>query len=67
MEETTSSISVLQPFVRQLESLLDVRGGVGRFNFFRYGLSDFVLSDQSWMIFVGCREEVFPCNIYPGW
>jgi hypothetical protein len=65
-EETTSSISVLQPFVRRCEFLLDVNDGVGRSNFFRYGLSDLALPDQSWIIFVGCREEIFPRNIYPG-
>jgi hypothetical protein len=66
MEETTSSISVLRPFVRRFEFLLDVSDGVGRSNFFRYGLSDLALPDRSWIIFVGCREKVFPHNIYPG-
>jgi hypothetical protein len=32
----------------------------------RYGLSDLALPNRSLMIFVGCRDEVFPCNIYPG-
>jgi hypothetical protein len=59
MEETTSSISILRPFVRRREFLLDVNDGVGRFNFFRYGLSDHALLDQYWMIFVGCREEFY--------
>jgi hypothetical protein len=40
MEETTSSISVLLPYVRRHEFLLNVSDGVGRSNFFRYGLSD---------------------------
>jgi hypothetical protein len=29
------------------------------------GLSDLALPDRSWMISIGCREEIFPCNIYP--
>jgi hypothetical protein len=66
MEETTSSISVLRPFVRRREFLLDVSDGVGRSNFFRYGLSYLAVPDRSWMIFVGYHEEVFSCNIYPG-
>jgi hypothetical protein len=66
MEETTSSISVLRPFVRRHEFLLDVNDGGGRSNLFRYGLLDIALPDRSWMIFVGCPEEVFPRNIYPG-
>jgi hypothetical protein len=28
-------------------------------------VSDLALPDRSWMIFVGCREESFPRNIYP--
>jgi hypothetical protein len=59
IEETTSSISVLRPFVRRREFLLDINDGVGRSNFFRYGLSDHTLLDRYWMIFVGCREEFF--------
>jgi hypothetical protein len=59
MEETTFSF-----FGPSFDD--DISSGVGRSNFFRYGLSDIVLPDQSWMIFVGCREEVFPRNIYPG-
>jgi hypothetical protein len=66
MEETTSSISVLRPFIRRREFLLNVGDGVARSNFFRYGLSDLALPDRSWIIFIGCREEVFPRNIYPG-
>jgi hypothetical protein len=66
MEETTFSISVLRPFVRRREFLLDVSDSVARSNFFRYGLSDLALPDRSWIIFVCCREEVFPRNIYPG-
>jgi hypothetical protein len=66
MEETTSSISVIWSFVRR-EFLLDISDGVGRSNFFRYGLSDLALPDRSWMIFVGCREEIFSRNIYPGY
>jgi hypothetical protein len=54
------------PFVRRHEFLLGVNDGVGRSNFFRYDLSDLALSDRSWMIFLGCREEVCPRNIYPG-
>jgi hypothetical protein len=65
MEEIRFSISVLRPFVRQREFFLGVSDGVGRSNFFRYGLSDLALPDRSWMIFVGCREENFPRNIYP--
>jgi hypothetical protein len=60
MEETTSSF-----FDPSFDD--DVSSGVVRSNFFRYGLSDIALPDQSWMIFVGCREEVFPRNIYPGY
>jgi hypothetical protein len=66
MEETTSSISVLRHFVRRREFLLDVNGVVGTSIFFRNDLSDLAMPDQSWIIFVGCREEVFPRNIYPG-
>jgi hypothetical protein len=46
---------------------LDVSDGVGRSNFFRYGLSDLALPDRSWIIFVGCHEEVFPRNICLGY
>jgi hypothetical protein len=66
MEEITSSISVLRLFIRRRKFLLDVSDGVGRSNFFRYSLLDLTLPDRSWIIFVGCREEIFPCNIYPG-
>jgi hypothetical protein len=66
MEEIMFSISVLRPFVRRREFFLGVSDGVGRSNFFRYGLSDLALPNQSWMTFVGRREEVFPRNIYPG-
>jgi hypothetical protein len=66
MEKIRFAISVLLPFIRQREFSLGVSDGVGRSNFFRYGLSDLALPDRSWMIFVGCREEIFPCNIYPG-
>jgi hypothetical protein len=66
MEETTFLISVLRPFVRRREFLLGGSDGVGRSNLFRYGLSDLALTNRSWMIFVACREEVFPRNIYSG-
>jgi hypothetical protein len=66
MEEIRFSISVIRPFVRQREFILDVSDGVGRLNFLRYGISDLALPDRSWMIFVGCREEIFPRNIYLG-
>jgi hypothetical protein len=39
---------------------------VGRSNFFSYGLFDLALPDRSWMVFPDCREEVCPCNTYPG-
>jgi hypothetical protein len=65
MEEIIFSISVLQPFVRRCEFFLSVNDGVGRSNFFRYEMSDLALSDRSCMIFIGCREEVFPRSIYP--
>jgi hypothetical protein len=46
---------------------LVVIGGVGRLNFFKYGLSNIAFPDQFWMSFVGCREEVCPPNIYLGY
>jgi hypothetical protein len=67
MEETTFSISVLRHFVRRCVFFLVVIGGVGRFNFFKYGLSNIAFPDQFWMSFVGCREEVCPPNIYLGY
>jgi hypothetical protein len=53
-------------FGRSFDDVSFCCGGVERSNFLRYGLSDLALPDRYWMIFVGCREEAFPCNIYPG-
>jgi hypothetical protein len=39
---------------------------VGRLNFSRYGSSDLASPDRSWIFSHDCREEYYPCNIFPG-
>jgi hypothetical protein len=58
-------ISDLQLFVRRRDLLPDVNGGTVRLQFFRYDLQDLASLDRFWIIFPGCREEGYPCNICP--
>ena len=67
MEMISSAINDLPHFVRRRDILPDVNGGFGRLSLSRYGSSDLASSDQSWIVSYGCREEVCPCNIYPGY
>ena len=67
MEMTSSTISNLPAFVRRRDLLPDVNGGFGRLSLSRYGFSDLASPDQSWIVSHGCREEVCPRNIYPGY
>ena len=62
-----SAISDLLRFVRRRDLLPDVNGGFGRLSLSRYGSSDLTSPDQSWIVSHGCREEVCPRNIYPGY
>ena len=65
MEMASSTISDLRPFVRR-RVLLGVNGGVVRLQFYRYGLPDLISPSQFWSFSLGCREEDYPRNIYPG-
>ena len=67
MEMASSAISGLPHFVRRRDLLLDVNGVFGRLSLSRYGSSDLASPDQSWIVSHGCREEVCPRNIYPGY
>ena len=67
MEMASSAISGLPHFVRRRDLLLDVNGVFGRLSLSRYGYSDLASPDQSWIVSHGCREEVCPRNIYPGY
>ena len=62
-----SAISDLPRFVRRRDILADVNGGFTRLNMFRYGSSDLASPDQFWIVSHGCREEVCPRVIYPGY
>ena len=66
MEMSSSTISILQRFVRRRDLLPGVNGGVGRLQFFRYGPSDLASPDRSWFLSAGWREEICPHNICPG-
>ena len=67
MEMSSSAISDLPRFVHRRDLLPDVNGGCGRLSLSRYGFSDLASPDQSWIVSHGCREEVCPRNIYPGY
>ena len=67
MEMASSAISDLLRFVRRRDLLPDVNGGFGRLSLSRYGSSDLASPDQSWIVSHGCREEVCPRIIYPGY
>ena len=63
----SSVISDLPRFVRRRDTLPDVNGGFERLSLSRYGSSDLASPDQSWIVSHGCREEVCPRIIYPGY
>lgn len=67
MEIASSAISDLPRFVRRRDLLPDVNGGFGRLSLSRYGSADLASLDQSWIVSHGCREEVCPRIIYPGY
>ena len=67
MEMASSAISDLPRFVRRRDLLPAVNGGFGRLSLSRYDSSDLASPDQSWIVSHGCREEVCPRNIYPGY
>ena len=67
MEMASSAISDLPRFVRLRDLLPDVNGIFERLSLSRYISSDLTSSDQSWIVSHGCREEVCPRNIYPGY
>ena len=67
MEMASSAISDLPRFVRRRDLLPDINGGCGRLSLSRYGSSDLASPDQSWIVSHGCREEVCPRIIYPGY
>ena len=67
MEMVSSTISDLPRFVRRRDILPDVNGGFGRLSLSRYSYSDLASPDQFWIVSLGCREEVCPRNIYPGY
>ena len=67
MEMASSAIRGLPHFVRRRDLLLDVNGVFGRLSLSRYDSSDLASPDQSWIVSYGCREEVCPRIIYPGY
>jgi hypothetical protein len=62
MEMTLSTIIDLRFFLRRWDLPPGVNDSVGRLIFFRYGSSDLVSPDQSWIVSHGCREEYYPRN-----
>jgi hypothetical protein len=62
----SSIIIDLRFFLRRRDLPPGVDGSVERLKFFRYGSSDLVSPDRSWIFSHSFREEYYPRNNFPG-
>jgi hypothetical protein len=66
LESSSSTISILQSFIRRQDLIHGVNGGIGGLQLSRYGSSDLSSLEQCWIFSHRCRKEDYPRAICLG-